>query len=56
MKDPFSPDIVVSTCYEGLFDFVTEWDFFILDASVLDQTMGFFDLLVYYPSRLLQGA
>lgn len=54
MKDPFSADSVVSSCYEGLFELVTEADFFVQDVLVLDKTLKFFDFLVYYPAKLLQ--
>lgn len=36
MKDPFSADSVVSSCYEGLFELITEGDFFVQDVIVLD--------------------
>lgn len=54
MADPFSPDSVVSSCYEGLFELVTEVDFFILDASVLDKTLAIYDIIVYYPSNIFK--
>jgi hypothetical protein len=55
MKNPFSADSVVSSCYQGLFDLVTETDFFVQDVSVIGDTLKFYDMFVYYPSKILQA-
>ena len=56
MKNPFSADSVVSSCYEGLFELITEGDFWIQDILVLDQTLAFYDFLIYYPSQLIKSS
>jgi len=56
MKDPSSDESVVSSCYEGLFELITEGDFFIQDVMVLDQTLKYFDFLVYYPAKILKSS
>lgn len=55
MKNPFTEDAIVSSCFLGLFDLVTEFDFFIQDVSVVDKTLNFYDMFVYYPARLFKG-
>ena len=55
MKNPFSADSVVSSCYEGLFELITEGDFFVQDVVAIGETLKFYDMFVYYPSKLLQG-
>jgi len=56
MKDSFNDESVVSSCYEGLFELITEGDFFIQDVMVLDQTLKYFDFLVYYPAKILKSS
>jgi len=56
MKNPFSDDSVVSTCYQGFFEIVTECDFYYQDWLKVEQSLDLFNLLVFYPTNILKSA
>lgn len=54
MRAPFENDAIVSACYQGLFEEVTDIDFWIQDWMIVEETWAFYDLLIWYPSNILK--